>query len=141
MLAVGQVTDVYTLENFAHFQTLLEETREKAKGAVVVCMLTGDFLSPYLLSSVDRGAGMMRALARIPMDYLTWGNHEADISHSVGKLEMSCWFVASLLVVLSNRADQCCSPQSVVTSDPSQESGSTVTCLITTPWMHSRSLT
>jgi 2',3'-cyclic-nucleotide 2'-phosphodiesterase (5'-nucleotidase family) len=44
-------------------------------------MLTGDFLAPYLLSSVDRGAGMMNALAKTPIDYLTWGNHEADIDH------------------------------------------------------------
>lgn len=44
-------------------------------------MMTGDFLSPYLLSSVDRGQGMMNALAKVPIDYLTWGNHEADINH------------------------------------------------------------
>jgi 2',3'-cyclic-nucleotide 2'-phosphodiesterase (5'-nucleotidase family) len=46
-----------------------------------VLLLQGDFLSPYLLSSVDRGQGMMNALNKIPMDYITWGNHEADISH------------------------------------------------------------
>jgi 2',3'-cyclic-nucleotide 2'-phosphodiesterase (5'-nucleotidase family) len=80
-LIVVQITDVYTLENFASFKTMLEDIRAKAKGAKVICMLTGDFLSPYLLSSVDRGAGMMRALSSIPMDYLTWGNHEADIDH------------------------------------------------------------
>ena len=80
-LIVLQITDVYTLENFASFKTLLKETREKAKGAKVVCVLTGDFLSPYLLSSIDRGSGMMRALCAVPFDYLTWGNHEADIEH------------------------------------------------------------
>eukprot|EP00797_Seminavis_robusta_P002712 Sro116_g056960.2 (727) ;mRNA; f:17313-19643 len=47
----------------------------------VISVLTGDFLAPYLLSSVDRGKGMMRALAGTPVDYLTWGNHEADIDH------------------------------------------------------------
>jgi 2',3'-cyclic-nucleotide 2'-phosphodiesterase (5'-nucleotidase family) len=80
-LIVLQITDVYTLESFASFRTLLRETREKAKGAKVVSVLTGDFLSPYLLSSIDRGAGMMRALCSTPVDYLTWGNHEADIEH------------------------------------------------------------
>ena len=80
-LIVLQITDVYTLENFASFQTLLKETREKAKGAKVISVLTGDFLSPYLLSSIDRGAGMMKALCAVPFDYLTWGNHEADIEH------------------------------------------------------------
>jgi len=47
----------------------------------VFSVLTGDFLAPYLLSSVDRGKGMMQALAKTPIDYLTWGNHEADIDH------------------------------------------------------------
>jgi len=80
-LIVCQITDVYTLENFASFKTLVEETKSNSEGATVVSMLTGDFLSPYLLSSVDRGAGMMNALSKIPLDYLTWGNHEADIDH------------------------------------------------------------
>jgi 2',3'-cyclic-nucleotide 2'-phosphodiesterase (5'-nucleotidase family) len=80
-LVVVQITDVYTLEYFAHLKTLLEETRARTEGCKVVCMLTGDFLSPYLLSSVDRGYGMMKALANTPVDYLTWGNHEADIDH------------------------------------------------------------
>lgn len=82
-LCILQVTDIYTLENLGSFQTLLEQTRVKAKGATVVSVVTGDFLSPYLLASVDRGFGMMRALARIPLDYITWGNHEADQPHKV----------------------------------------------------------
>jgi 2',3'-cyclic-nucleotide 2'-phosphodiesterase (5'-nucleotidase family) len=80
-LIICQITDVYTLEHLAHFKTLVEETKKQSKGATVVSMLTGDFLSPYLLSKVDKGAGMMNALANIPLDILTWGNHEADIEH------------------------------------------------------------
>ena len=44
-------------------------------------MLTGDFLAPYLLSSIDMGVGMMKMLNGTPIDYLTWGNHEDDIPH------------------------------------------------------------
>ncbi|KAL7567910.1 hypothetical protein ACA910_019625 [Epithemia clementina (nom. ined.)] len=81
-LIICQITDVYTLEHLASFKTMVEETRAKAgDNAKVLSMLTGDFLSPYLLSSVDRGAGMMNALRKIPLDILTWGNHEADIDH------------------------------------------------------------
>lgn len=76
-----QITDVYTLEYFAHFKTLVEATRAASGAAKVISILTGDFLSPYLLSSVDRGTGMMHAINRVPVDYLTWGNHEADIDH------------------------------------------------------------
>jgi 2',3'-cyclic-nucleotide 2'-phosphodiesterase (5'-nucleotidase family) len=80
-LTVVQITDVYTLANFASLRTLLKETRSKSGTGTVVSVLTGDFLAPYLLSSVDRGTGMMNALAKTPIDYLTWGNHEADIDH------------------------------------------------------------
>jgi hypothetical protein len=101
-LTVVQITDVYTLEHFASLKTMLKETRakiqsfraklrgdingEKTNGEKeelaqtltksetgVISMLTGDFLAPYLLSSVDRGKGMMNALAKTPIDYLTWG--------------------------------------------------------------------
>ena len=82
-LIVCQITDVYTLENFPHLKTLLQDLRNKNPDAKVISVLTGDFLSPYLLSSVDRGAGMMMALQETPIDYLTWGNHEADIEHKV----------------------------------------------------------
>ena len=65
-----------------------------------------DFLAPYLLSSIDRGSGMVRMLNETPIQcsaqpwaektkkafwcptrkrrvdrYVTWGNHEADLSH------------------------------------------------------------
>jgi hypothetical protein len=66
-LTVIQITDVYTLEHLASVKRLVEETREKSVGAKVVCVITGDFLSPYLLASVDRGQGMMDALNSIPM--------------------------------------------------------------------------
>jgi len=82
-LIVLAITDVYTLQNLASFKTLVEQTREQYPGAKVISMLTGDFLSPYLLSAIDQGKGMMHALNSIPLDYITWGNHEADIKHSV----------------------------------------------------------
>jgi 2',3'-cyclic-nucleotide 2'-phosphodiesterase (5'-nucleotidase family) len=78
-LTVVQITDVYTLENLASVKTLVEETKSKSKGSKVIAMMTGDFLAPYLLSSVDRGYGMMNALAKIPIDYICWGNHEVKI--------------------------------------------------------------
>ena len=72
-----------TLEYFAHLKTLIATIRaaqgEDGPRNKVIAMLTGDFLSPYLLSSVDRGAGMMHALAATPIDYLTWGNHGASV--------------------------------------------------------------
>jgi len=108
-LTVVQITDVYTLENFASLKTMLKETREKIKEyrcindnevmnkedlpqtltkseTGVISMLTGDFLAPYLLSSVDRGKGMMKALAQTPIDYLTWVSATESREQIVGEL-------------------------------------------------------
>ena len=82
-LIILQITDVYTLQHLASFKTMIRDVKQQYPGATVISMLTGDFLSPYLLSSIDQGKGMMNALNKIPLDYLTWGNHEADIAHNV----------------------------------------------------------
>lgn len=84
-LRIIQITDVYTLENFPHLRTLIMEKRkelEGQRGGKTISMLTGDFLAPYLLSSLDRGVGMMQMCNGTPIDYLTWGNHEDDVGHA-----------------------------------------------------------
>ena len=56
-LRIVQITDVYTLKNFPHLKTLLNEKRAEIDklGGKTISMLTGDFLAPYLLSSFDKG--------------------------------------------------------------------------------------
>ena len=49
----SQVTDVYTLENFPRLKTLLHDIERT--NPTTISMLTGDFLAPYLLSSIDKG--------------------------------------------------------------------------------------
>ena len=81
-LRIVHITDVYTLNNFPNLKTLINQS--KAKQDVfgqTISMLTGDFLAPYLLSSFDNGVGMMKMLNMTPIDYVTWGNHEDDLSH------------------------------------------------------------
>jgi len=74
------------LDNFPSFRTLIKQKEAELKaeyggGSQCISMLTGDFLAPYLLSSIDRGVGMVRMLNETPVHYVTWGNHEADLSH------------------------------------------------------------
>lgn len=81
-LRLVQITDVYTLENFPALRTLIQEKRaELPPGCQTVSVLTGDFLMPYLLSSLDKGRGMMAMLNATPIDVVTWGNHECDLAH------------------------------------------------------------
>ena len=84
-LRIVQITDVYTLENFPSLKTLIDESKAEQQqlGGKTISILTGDFLAPYLLSSFDKGVGMMQMLNRTPIDYVTWGNHDLnDLSHS-----------------------------------------------------------
>lgn len=83
-LRIVQITDVYVLDNFPSLRTLIKEKTLELRhkcGGQTISMLTGDFLAPYLLSSIDMGVGMMKMLNGTPIDYLTWGNHEDDIPH------------------------------------------------------------
>ena len=83
-LRIIQITDVYVLDNFPSLRTLIKEKSlelQRKCGGQTISMLTGDFLAPYLLSSIDMGVGMMKMLNGTPIDYLTWGNHEDDSPH------------------------------------------------------------
>lgn len=94
-LRIIQITDVYVLDHFPHLATLIREKRDELSNGKTISMLTGDFLAPYLLSSLDNGVGMMNMINATPIDYLTWGNHEDDVGHAnVLKREKEyrgCW--------------------------------------------------
>ena len=77
-IRIVQVTDIYTLANFPSLKTLIQEKKAEVEesGGMAISMLTGDFLAPYLLSSFDKGVGMMSMLNKTPIDYVIWGNHE-----------------------------------------------------------------
>merc|ERR1719265_757434 len=73
-LRVIHITDVYTLVNFPSLKTLIQQKTDEFPGKTVT-MLTGDFLAPSLLSSIDKGEGMINCLNALPVDYVCWGNH------------------------------------------------------------------
>ena len=82
-IRIVQITDVYTLKNFPHLKTLIGEKKSEMDelGGKTISMLTGDFLAPYLLSSFDKGQGMVNILNKTPIDYVIWGNHEHDLGN------------------------------------------------------------
>ena len=55
-LRIIQITDVYTLVNFPKLKSLIKKKagEVEATGGKCISMLTGDFLAPYLLSSLDK---------------------------------------------------------------------------------------
>jgi 5'-nucleotidase len=101
-LRVIAINDVYELTNLPRLRTLFETcTGEQASSSLqslppppppppphstfkkqpdkTIVTLAGDFLSPSLLSSLDRGRGMVDVLNNVPVHYVCFGNHEADL--------------------------------------------------------------
>lgn len=114
-LRIIQITDVYVLDNFPHLRTLIKEKRAELEargtGSKTVSMLTGDFLAPYLLSSFDKGSGMMQMLNGTPIDILTWGNHEDDVGHNAvmqrEKEYTGCWINTNMQSHASFKDSKC----------------------------------
>jgi len=76
-LRVIQINDVYELENLPHFKTLVEANKEGPDKTLIV--LAGDFLAPSLLSSLDKGRGMVDVLNKCDFTHVSIGNHETDV--------------------------------------------------------------
>lgn len=75
--------DVYELSNFPHFKSLVEARSgwdgEEGGPDRTLVILAGDFLAPSLLSSLDRGRGMVDVMNAVGITHVCFGNHEADV--------------------------------------------------------------
>jgi hypothetical protein len=78
-LTLVAVNDVYDLEHLPKLRTLVDTVKAERAGGTVITTLAGDFLSPSVLSSLDRGRGMVQVLNAVGVDYACFGNHEADV--------------------------------------------------------------
>ncbi|HWO26909.1 MAG TPA: 5'-nucleotidase C-terminal domain-containing protein [Kofleriaceae bacterium] len=73
------VNDVYTLENLPRLKSLVQHHAETSPADALLVTLAGDFIAPSILSSLDKGAGMIDCLNAIPITHVTFGNHEDDV--------------------------------------------------------------
>ena len=62
ILTLVAVNDVYDLEHLPKLRTLVDAVKAERVGGRVITTLAGDFLSPSVLSSLDRGRGMVGAV-------------------------------------------------------------------------------
>lgn len=77
VLRIIAINDVYELDNFPHFSTARK--LESAGANLTIATLNGDFVAPSLLSSLDKGHGMVDCMNIAGIDYVCFGNHENDI--------------------------------------------------------------
>jgi 5'-nucleotidase len=82
--------DVYELDNFPYFKTLVDANSRNTEDVCVdeddndspnkvLVILAGDFLAPSLLSSLDKGRGMVDCMNTSGITHVCFGNHEADV--------------------------------------------------------------
>lgn len=76
-LRIIHFSDVYELDAFPRLKTLIDCHKDGPDATLVV--VAGDFLAPSLLSSLDKGAGMVDCLNAIGVTHVCFGNHEADV--------------------------------------------------------------
>ncbi|NEO71651.1 EF-hand domain-containing protein [Moorena sp. SIO3H5] len=82
-LRIISINDVYDINNYPYVETVIQSLKETSEDAVVIACLSGDFLSPCLLTSVDGGKAMLDVLKVVNIDYICLGNHEFDVSLDV----------------------------------------------------------
>lgn len=81
------INDVYEVwpkrgvGGLANLMTLLKAERKRAPSAITT--LGGDLISPSLMSSVTRGAHMIRFMNRMGLTVAVLGNHEFDFGYGV----------------------------------------------------------
>jgi 2',3'-cyclic-nucleotide 2'-phosphodiesterase (5'-nucleotidase family) len=72
-LRILQINDVYELGNFPSFKTLVDEKSQGPDKTLII--LAGDFLAPSLLSSLDKGRGMVDTMMACGITHVCFGNH------------------------------------------------------------------
>ena len=76
-LRIVSINDVYELTNLPRLRTLVRSVT--SPDVRTLTFVNGDFLSPSLLSSMDKGRSMVQCLNRVPVTHVCFGNHEGDV--------------------------------------------------------------
>ena len=84
-LRIISINDVYEIINYPKVETAIQSLKQTTEDGVVVSCLSGDFISPCLLTSLDGGKAMLDVLKVVNIDYICFGNHEFDVSLDVLK--------------------------------------------------------
>ncbi len=85
---------------FARLKTILDKVRRK--NPQTLFLLSGDFLSPSLMSSMLQGKQIIDLLNRTGLNYATLGNHEFDFGIDVLKKRIAqskfTWVVSNVML-------------------------------------------
>lgn len=71
ILRIFAINDVYLLDNFPRYATARKQ--EVAGANLTIGTLAGDFLAPSLLSTMDKGVGIVDCMGTSGVDYVCFG--------------------------------------------------------------------
>ncbi|MFO0685976.1 MAG: 5'-nucleotidase C-terminal domain-containing protein [Sandaracinus sp.] len=78
-LRIVAINDVYVLTHLPRLATLIHTLRTSDPADALLVTLSGDFLAPSLLSSLDQGRGMVDCMNALGVTHVTLGNHEDEL--------------------------------------------------------------
>lgn len=73
------VNDVYLLDHLPRLRSFVRHEATASPAELLLVTVAGDFVAPSLLSSLDRGVGMIDCLNAVPVTHVIFGNHEDDV--------------------------------------------------------------
>ena len=82
-LRILSINDIYDIIQYPQVATAIQSLKETTEDGVVISCMSGDFISPCLITSLDGGKAMLDVLKVVNIDYICFGNHEFDVSLDV----------------------------------------------------------
>mmetsp|Transcript_30957 Transcript_30957/g.100828 ORF Transcript_30957/g.100828 Transcript_30957/m.100828 type:complete len:598 (+) Transcript_30957:275-2068(+) len=80
-MRVLHINDVYMLDNLPVVKSAVAGESAGFPESNLLTTLSGDFLGPSMLSSLDHGQGMVDVLNKVPIKAVCFGNHECDVPY------------------------------------------------------------
>ncbi|CAE7667416.1 unnamed protein product [Symbiodinium microadriaticum] len=85
------INDVYIMDNLPRLRKFLDDCCSGIRRENLVVCVGGDLLSPYPLSTLDKGRGMVEVMLESGVQYACFGNHEADVDLRSLKQRLERW--------------------------------------------------
>jgi len=99
------INDVYVMDNLPKLRKFLDDCSMGLRRENLIVSIGGDLLSPYPLSTLDKGRGMVDVMLESGVQYACFGNHEADVGLPALKKRLERWHERGGVWINTNMPD------------------------------------
>ncbi|CAK8991260.1 3'-cyclic-nucleotide 2'-phosphodiesterase/3'-nucleotidase [Durusdinium trenchii] len=99
------INDVYIMDNLPKLRKLLDDCSYGLRRENLIVSIGGDLLSPYPLSTLDKGRGMVDVMLESGVQFACFGNHEADVGLPALKKRLERWHERGGVWINTNMPD------------------------------------